>query len=578
MTTSTAAAEITRPRLSHRQILLLMGGLMTGMLLAALDQTIVGTALPTIVGELKGINHYSWVVTAYLLASTASTPLYGKISDLYGRRPVLLFAIMTFMVGSLLAGASQSMTELIAFRGIQGLGAGGLMTLAFTIISDVIPPRDRGRYMGMFGAVFGLSSVAGPLVGGYFAQLGTSGWRWIFYINVPLAIVAVIVITWVMRLVPHTRRDHKIDWSGAGLMVASVVSLLLALSFGGTKGWEWSSTRVIGLLVAFAVLAVAFVAAESRAAEPILPLHLFRGRTFTISNVATFILGFAMFGSIIYVPLYLQIVKGATPTQSGLLMLPMMVGVIGTSIVTGRMISRIGRYKWFPVAGTGLMGAGLVLFTQLQVSTPLWQSFIYMLIVGIGLGSAMQPLVLAVQNDLALKDMGAGTAASTFFRSLGGAVGVAALGAVLSNKLASLGGGGGIRVGQRPGHDQRAAGGRAGSDPPAVRRCAAPDLPGGWRRRAARCRDHARLAGPSAQGRGAGAGRGRQAATPGRGRRARGGRHGGTSRDDDLTIVDSRDEGRSLSGRPSCRLIAAVSSRRRGARAALMSRLIGKIR
>jgi EmrB/QacA subfamily drug resistance transporter len=443
MTTSTAAAEITRPRLSHRQILLLMGGLMTGMLLAALDQTIVGTALPTIVGELKGINHYSWVVTAYLLASTASTPLYGKISDLYGRRPVLLFAIMTFMIGSLLAGASQSMTELIAFRGIQGLGAGGLMTLAFTIISDVIPPRDRGRYMGMFGAVFGLSSVAGPLVGGYFAQLGTSGWRWIFYINVPLAIVAVIVITWVMRLVPHTRREHKIDWWGAGLMVTSVVSLLLALSFGGTKGWEWSSTRVIGLLVAFAVLAVGFVAAESRAAEPILPLHLFRGRTFSISNVATFILGFAMFGSIIYVPLYLQIVKGATPTQSGLLMLPMMVGVIGTSIVTGRMISRIGRYKWFPVAGTGLMGAGLVLFTQLQVSTPLWQSFIYMLIVGIGLGSAMQPLVLAVQNDLALKDMGAGTAASTFFRSLGGAVGVAALGAVLSNKLASLGGGGG---------------------------------------------------------------------------------------------------------------------------------------
>jgi EmrB/QacA subfamily drug resistance transporter len=442
MTTSTAV-DVARPRLSHRQILLLMGGLMTGMLLAALDQTIVGTALPTIVGELKGINHYSWVVTAYLLASTASTPLYGKISDLYGRRPVLLFAIMTFTLGSLLAGASQNMTELVAFRGIQGLGAGGLMTLAFTIVSDVIPPRDRGRYMGMFGAVFGLSSVAGPLVGGYFAQLGTSGWRWIFYINVPVAVVAVVAITWVMRLVPHTRREHKIDWAGAVLMVTSVVALLMALSFGGTTGWEWSSVRVISLFAAFVVLGAAFVFAEARAAEPILPLHLFRGRTFTVSNIATFILGFAMFGSIIYVPLYLQIVKGASPTQSGLLMLPMMVGIIGTSIVSGRMISRIGRYKWFPVAGTALMGAGLVLFTQLQVTTPLWQAFVYMLIVGIGLGSAMQPLVLAVQNGLGPRDMGAGTAASTFFRSLGGAVGVAALGAVLSNKLAGLGGGGG---------------------------------------------------------------------------------------------------------------------------------------
>jgi EmrB/QacA subfamily drug resistance transporter len=441
-TTAPQSAEQARPRLSHRQIMLLMGGLMTGMLLAALDQTIVGTALPTIVGELKGINHYSWVVTAYLLASTASTPLYGKISDLYGRRPVLLFAILTFMVGSLLAGASQNMTELILFRGVQGLGAGGLMTLAFTIVSDVVSPRDRGRYMGMFGAVFGLSSVAGPLVGGYFAQLGTSGWRWIFYVNVPLAILAVIVINHVLRMVPHHRREHKIDWAGAGLMVVSVVSLLLALSFGGTKGWAWSSARVISLFVVAVAFAVAFVMTERRAAEPILPLHLFRGRTFTISNIATFIVGFAMFGSIIYVPLYLQIVKGASPTKSGLLMLPMMAGVIGTSIITGRLISKIGRYKWFPVAGVALMAAGLIMFTQLHVDTPLWQSFIDMLVVGIGIGSAMQPLVLAVQNGLSLRDMGAGTAAATFFRSLGGAVGVAALGAVLSNKLSSLGSGG----------------------------------------------------------------------------------------------------------------------------------------
>ncbi|HEY7173595.1 MAG TPA: MDR family MFS transporter, partial [Micromonosporaceae bacterium] len=417
-----------------------------GMLLAALDQTIVGTALPTIVGELKGINHYSWVVTAYLLASTASTPLYGKISDLYGRRPVLLFAILTFMVGSLLAGLSQNMTELIVFRGIQGLGAGGLMTLAFTIVSDVVTPRDRGRYMGLFGAVFGVASVAGPLVGGYFAQLGTSGWRWIFYINVPLAVVAVIVINQVLRMVPFHRRQHRIDWPGAVLMITSVVCLLLALSFGGTPGWAWGSARVIGLFVAFVVLALAFVLVELRAAEPILPLHLFRGRTFAISNASTFILGFAMFGSIIYVPLYLQIVKGASPTESGLLMLPMMAGLIGTSIVTGRIISRIGHYKWFPVIGTALLAAGLILFTQLQVSTPLWQAFVYMLVVGVGLGAAMQPLVLAVQNDVTLRDMGAGTASATFFRSLGGAVGVAALGAVLSNKLGGLGHGGNVSV------------------------------------------------------------------------------------------------------------------------------------
>ena len=431
---TTIPAEQTRPRLSHRQILLLMGGLMTGMLLAALDQTIVGTALPTIVGKLGGINHYSWVVTAYLLASTASTPLYGKISDLYGRRPILLFAIVTFMIGSLLAGASQNMTQLVLFRGIQGLGAGGLMTLAFTIISDVVSPRERGRYMGLFGAVFGLSSVAGPLVGGYFAE---HNWRWIFYINVPLAILAIIACSWVLRLVPHRRHEHSVDYLGAALMVSSVVCLLLALSWGGSQ-YAWGSSMIIGLLIAFAVLGAVFLWQESRASEPILPLRLFAKPTFTLGNAATFLLGFAMFGSIIFVPLYLQIVKGATPTESGLLMLPMMVGVIFTSIISGRVISKVGRYKWFPVAGTALMAIGLLMFTQLHVNTPLWQAFIYMLVVGIGLGSAMQPLVLAIQNVLDLRDMGAGTATATFFRSLGGAVGVAALGAVLSNKLAPL--------------------------------------------------------------------------------------------------------------------------------------------
>ncbi|MFJ8579206.1 MDR family MFS transporter [Micromonospora sp. NPDC093277] len=419
--------------LNARQIRLLMFGLMTGMLLAALDQTIVGTALPTIVGQLGGINHYSWVVTAYLLASTASTPLYGKLADLRGRRPVFLFSIGTFLVGSLLAGLSQNMTQLILTRGVQGLGAGGLMTLAFTIISDVVSPRERGRYQGLFGAVFGLSSVAGPLVGGYFAQ---TNWRWIFYINVPLAILAIVVCYHVMRLVPFQRRQHAIDWLGAGLLVAGVSSLLLALSWGGTQ-YAWSSGVIIGLFVAGAVLGVLFVLQEARVSEPILPLRLFRSGTFTLANMAGFVLGLVMFGSIIFIPLYLQIVKGASPTRSGLLMLPMMAGIIITSVLTGRAMSRIGRYKWFPVAGSAVLVAGMLLFRQLQVATSIWAAFFYMVVIGVGLGLCMQSLILAVQNAVHPRDLGAGTSSATFFRSLGGSFGVAILGAVLSTQLTS---------------------------------------------------------------------------------------------------------------------------------------------
>ncbi|WBB65355.1 MDR family MFS transporter [Micromonospora sp. WMMD812] len=429
MTTEAHAA----PVLNSRQIRLLMLGLMTGMLLAALDQTIVGTALPTIVGELGGINHYSWVVTAYLLASTASTPLYGKMADLYGRRPVFLFSIGTFLVGSLLAGLSQNMTQLIVTRGIQGLGAGGLMTLAFTIISDVVSPRERGRYQGLFGAVFGISSVAGPLVGGYFAE---TNWRWIFYINVPLAILAIIVCYHVMRLIPFERRNHAIDWLGAGLLVAGVSTLLLALSWAGTE-YAWTSGVILGLFAAGVVLGVLFLMQESRVAEPILPLRLFRNRTFTLANLAGFVLGLVMFGSIIFIPLYLQIVKGASPTKSGLLMLPMMAGIILTSIVTGQAMSRIGRYKWFPVAGSAVLLAGMFLFTQLHVDSSLWTAFGYMVVIGVGLGLCMQSLILAVQNAVSVRDLGASTSSATFFRSLGGSFGVAILGAVLSSRLAT---------------------------------------------------------------------------------------------------------------------------------------------
>ncbi|MER6753405.1 MDR family MFS transporter [Micromonospora echinofusca] len=421
------------PTLGGRQIRLLMFGLMTGMLLAALDQTIVGTALPTIVGELGGINHYSWVVTAYLLASTASTPLYGKMADLYGRRPVFLFSIGTFLLGSLLAGLSQDMTQLIVTRGVQGLGAGGLMTLAFTIISDVVSPRERGRYQGLFGAVFGLSSVAGPLVGGYFAE---TDWRWIFYINVPLGILALVVCSRVLRLIPFTRRDHSIDWIGAALLVAGVSCLLLALSWGGNE-YAWGSGVIVGLFVAGAVLGVLFVLQEARVAEPILPLRLFRSATFALANSAGFVLGLVMFGSIIFIPLYLQIVRGASPTRSGLLMLPMMAGIIVTSVLTGRAMSRIGRYKWFPVVGAAVLMVGMLLFTRLEVDTSLWLAFGYMVVIGVGLGLCMQSLILAVQNAVSMRDLGAGTSSATFFRSLGGSFGVAILGAVLSSRLTS---------------------------------------------------------------------------------------------------------------------------------------------
>lgn len=424
-------AQAAPPALPARQIRLLMFGLMTGMLLAALDQTIVGTALPTIVGELGGINHYSWVVTAYLLASTASTPLYGKMADLYGRRPVFLFSIGMFLLGSLLAGLSQNMTQLIVTRGVQGLGAGGLMTLAFTIISDVVSPRERGRYQGSFGAVFGVSSVAGPLVGGYFAE---TNWRWIFYINVPLAILAIVVCWHVMRLVPFERREHTVDWIGAALLVAGVSCLLLALSWGGAE-YAWGSGVIVGLFAAGVVLGVLFVVQEARTKEPILPLRLFRSATFALANGAGFVLGLVMFGSIIFIPLYLQIVKGASPTRSGLLMLPMMAGVIITSIITGRAMSRIGRYKWFPVAGAAVLVVGMLLFQQLQVATTLWAAFGYMVVIGVGLGLCMQSLILAVQNAVSVRDLGAGTSSATFFRSLGGSFGVAILGAVLSSRL-----------------------------------------------------------------------------------------------------------------------------------------------
>ena len=417
--------------LSRKQLFTLFGALMLTMLLASLDQTIVGTALPTIVGDLKGMDDYTWVVTAYLIATTASTPLYGKMSDLYGRRPIILLAIAVFLVASALAGLSQNMLQLVLFRGLQGLGAGGLMTLAFTIVSDVLPPRERGKYQGLFGGVFAISSVAGPVLGGWLAEID---WRWIFYINLPTGLAALVVVDLVLRRHRAPTHRHKIDYLGAACLVPAVVCLLLGTTWGG-QNYAWDSGVIIGLFTAAAILAVLFVYVESRAEEPILPLRMFRKGTFSLAAVIALIFGIAMFSGIIYIPLFFQMVRGYSPTDSGLLMLPMMAGMLLTSVSSGFVISKIGRYKWFLVTGSAVTTVGLTLFTQLHLDTPLWLSACYLLVLGAGMGLFMQPLVLAMQNIVSVDDLGAGTSTNNFSRSLGGAIGTALLGAVMNDEL-----------------------------------------------------------------------------------------------------------------------------------------------
>jgi EmrB/QacA subfamily drug resistance transporter len=418
---------------SHRQIMVIMSGLMLGMLLAALDQTIVATALPTIVGDLGGLNHLSWVVTAYLVASTVTTPLYGKFSDIYGRKRTFQFAIVVFLFGSALAGLSQSMIELIAFRGLQGIGAGGLMTLAMTIIGDVVPPRQRGRYQGYMGAVFALASVIGPLLGGFFVD--QLSWRWVFYVNLPVGAVALVVTSIVLDL-PYTRMVHRIDYAGTALLVSAVGSILLAVTWGGTQ-YAWGSPIIIALGVVGAILMVAFVTVERRAAEPVLPLYLFKNRVFAVSTATMFIVGLAMFGGIIYLPLFLQVVGRKSATSAGLLLLPLILGIVFTSILSGRVISRTGRYKAFPVVGMLVMSCGLYLLSTMGPTTTEVSAGVYMVVLGLGLGMVMQVLVLAVQNAVDRRDLGTATGAATFLRSMGGSFGVALFGAVLSNRLAT---------------------------------------------------------------------------------------------------------------------------------------------
>jgi len=417
--------------LTHRQIMVIIGGLMAGMLLAALDQSIVGTALPRIVSDLGGLNHLSWVVTAYLLTSTASTPLWGKISDLYGRRIIFQATIVIFLIGSALCGLAQNMPELIIFRAIQGIGGGGLMAIAFAIIGDVIPPRERGRYQGYFGAVFGVSSVAGPLLGGWLTD--AINWRWVFYINLPIGAAALVVTSIALRM-PVVKRNHKIDYLGATTIVASVTSLLLYLNWAG-EHYGWLDFRAFWLVIVALVFAVLFVFVEFRAEEPIIPMRLFRNEIFTVGNIFGFLIGSALFGGAVFLPLYFQTVQGMSPTRSGLAMLPMVAGMFSMSIASGVLITRTGKYKIYPIVGTVILALSFFLMSTIEWNTPYWQIAIFAFLFGIGLGLAMMTIVTPIQNAVEMRDMGVATSATTFGRSLGGAIGAALFGAILASRL-----------------------------------------------------------------------------------------------------------------------------------------------
>jgi EmrB/QacA subfamily drug resistance transporter len=416
--------------MTHRMIMFVIFGLMAGMFLSALDQTVVGTSIRTIGDDLQGLSLQAWVTTAYLIVSTISTPIYGKLSDIFGRRPLFLIAILIFIIGSILASFSTSMIELAAFRAIQGLGAGGLMSMPLAIMGDILAPRERAKYQGYFLAVFGISSVIGPLVGGIFAGasqiLWITGWRWVFLINVPIGIVALAIVWRFLHIPKQPRHSVRIDWWGATTVIVALVPLLLVAEQG--REWGWGSPIALACYIVGALGILAFVIAETYMKDDaLIPLKLFRSSTFSMATIIGVLVGFGMFGAMLTLPLYLQLVLGSTPTQSGFEMLPMILGLMIASIVSGQLIARTGRYRMFPILGTLLMSVGFFLLTFLKYDTPYWQVALSMLVIGLGLGQLMQTLTIASQNSVGLRDMGVATSGSTFFRQIGGTLGTAVL-------------------------------------------------------------------------------------------------------------------------------------------------------
>ena len=450
-------APTAPPLFTHRQILVILAGLMSGMFLAALDQTIVSTAIRTIADDLDGLSLQAWVTTAYLITSTLTTPLYGKLSDIYGRKPLFLFAITVFVLGSVACTFSTSMYQLAGFRALQGIGAGGLFSMALTIVGDIVPPRQRAKYQGYFVAVFGTSSVLGPLAGGFLAGqseiLGVTGWRWVFLVNVPIGIAALLIVARVLNLPSQPHRGDKpvrVDWPGALTLAIGLVPLLLIAEQGRT--WGWASPAAVSCYAVGLVGLAAFVFAEWRFGDDaLLAPRFFRHRTFTVGVVASMIIGMGMFGGIAALPLYLQIVKGATPTHAGLLTLPLVLGIMSMSMISGRVISRTGSVRRWPVLGVSLMIVGLLLLSTVGVSTPLGLTMTFMLIFGLGLGASMQPMILAVQSAMPAKDMGVATASTTFFRQLGGTLGTAVFLSVLFSTVGDKVAGAYSRVAGTPG-------------------------------------------------------------------------------------------------------------------------------